>query len=53
MLIAGVLVYIVDVFVHSKEVLIKGHGHINLIVIFAVVFTFCIGYDYYKNPKYK
>ena len=53
-LVAGVFVYIIDaIFVHSKEVLTKGHGHLNLTILFAVIFTFCIGYDYYKNPKYK
>jgi hypothetical protein len=53
MLVAGVLVYIVDIFVHSNEVLTKGHGHLTLIILFAVVFTLIIGHDYYKNPKYK
>ena len=52
--VSFLFVYIVDaIFIHGKDVLTKGHGHINLIILFAIMFTFCIGYDYYKNPKYK
>jgi hypothetical protein len=51
MLVSGLIVYIGDIFTHGDEVLKKGHGHFNLIVIIAIIFTIIIGNDYYQNNK--
>ena len=52
--VSFLFVYFADaIFIHGKDVLTNGHNHLNLTILFAVIFTFCIGYDYYKNPKYK